>query len=180
MRTLRSFSVVSAIAATILSASPAAAQRHARHQRLAATEQSTPATSAVRAPTAPSAPCDNGDCADDFDDYTLSVVTALFPYDGATTGTQFMTLVIENRGTARAPSSVVAVAPRNHATLAKRVSFASLAPGARTTIQVPVEMGPDGVPCVTISIIPGVAPSVDQATRYALADEELAQSEWGD
>ncbi len=132
-------------------------------------------------PVADTVPCDAESCdesepdqiaPEEIDpDYTLSVVNALFPYnDGTTVGPPVLTLVIENTGTARSPGSVVAVTPRSHLSLVSRVVIPSLAPGERSVVQVPVEMGPDGAPCIAITFAPSTVPTLDEQLRFASAN----------
>jgi hypothetical protein len=78
-----------------------------------------------------------------------------------------VTIVIENKGTVTAPVSLISVAPRNHLTLARRSAIPALAPGQRTTVELPVETGPDGTQCLSITLT--TAPATDPATARFLA-----------
>ena len=89
------------------------------------------------------------------------------PSESAGKASDVMTLVIENRGTITAPVSMVSVAPQNHLSLARQSAIPALAPGQRTTIQLPVQTAPDGTQCVSITISP--APAADPATARFLA-----------
>ncbi|MGI8509062.1 MAG: hypothetical protein ACR2MQ_07030 [Gemmatimonadaceae bacterium] len=179
MRTFRllvPFPLALAVASIVIS-SPAAAQRHGR--RSEARTRSHVET--VSTPAADTLACDVKDCEADqldqpdqmgqSDDYTLSVVSALFPYDdGRTSGPPLLTLVVQNSGSARSPGSTIAVSPRSHLSLVSRLTIPPLAPGEKSVIQIPLEMGPDGAPCIAITISPGMAPStLSESLRYASA-----------
>lgn len=111
--------------------------------------------------------CRIEDCSSQAD---VRVVSALFPYDdGRTVGPQLLTLVLENSGTARSAGSVVVVAPRQHLSLVSQQIVPSLAPGERTVVQIPLQVGPDGAPCIAITINQGISPTLDQSIRYASA-----------
>ncbi len=116
------------------------------------------------------------------DDYSLAVVSALLPAPTAGETSDVVTLVIENRGTAPAPASVVSVAPRNHLSLARRSTIPLLVPGQRTTVQLPVEIGPDGTPCISITItaIPTVDPAIARFLAAVIPDPQIGTSSWGD
>lgn len=123
----------------------------------------------VDAPACDGPTCDEG--YDDYDDYSsVNVVRALFPYDdGTTTGPPILTLIVRNSGSARSRGSVVAVAPRNHLSMVSRMVVPSLAPGEMSVVQVPLEMGPDGAPCIAITITPSLVPSINESLRFASA-----------
>ncbi len=75
--------------------------------------------------------------------------------------------MIENRGTAPAPVSFISVAPKNQLAAARHSTIPALAPGERATVQLPVDTGPDGTQCISITISP--APARDPATAQTLA-----------
>jgi hypothetical protein len=169
-----------AIAASFLIASPVTAQRNVRrasaHSAMASSRSargSGNATGQARSAARR--------CAPQCGDYSLAVVSALLParIAGASAAAtpELVTLVIENRGTALAPASVISVAPRQHVTLARQTSIPSLAPGERTTIQLPVEAGPDGAECISMTITP--APVADPATARFLASAAPVVPELG-
>jgi hypothetical protein len=64
---------------------------------------------------------------------------------------------------------MISVAPRNHLSLAHMTIVPALAPGERTTIQLPVSMGPDGAECISITITPSPAPAPAAARFLASA-----------
>lgn len=175
MRTFRLLVPIALAVASILISSPAAAQRHGRRSE-ARTRSHVEAVSTAAADTLA---CESEDCEtvdqavqpDQSDDYTLSVVSALFPYnDGRTMGPPLLTLVVQNSGSVRSPGSTIAVSPRNHLSLVSRLTIPPLAPGEKSVVQIPLEMGPDGAPCIAITISPGMAPSsLSESLRYASA-----------
>ena len=77
-------------------------------------------------------------------DYSLAIVSAVIPSEAEHAASDVVTLVIENRGTIKAPVSMVSVAPRNHLSLARQTAIPALAPGERTTIRLPVVTAADG------------------------------------
>ena len=143
-----------ALAASVAAPSSANAQRNSQRSL-----RRPAASSAVRSA---SQPC-NSDCGS----YSLAVVSALLPVATAGTTADVVTLVIENRGTAPAPVSVISVAPQHHLVAARRSTIPALAPGARVTVQLPVETGPDGTQCISITMTP--APTATPATTQFLA-----------
>lgn len=106
-------------------------------------------------------------CSADCGAYSLAVVSALLPVETPGSTSDVATLVIENRGTAPAPVSLISVAPQNHLAAARRSTIPALAPGERATVQLPVETGPNGTRCISITISP--APANDPATAQFLA-----------
>jgi hypothetical protein len=80
-----------------------------------------------------------------------------------------MTVVIENRGSVEAPVSIISVAPRNHLSLARRSSIPALAPGERTTIELPVQFAADGSECVSITITASSIPAPSAVHTLASA-----------
>ena len=170
MRTLSlSFGIAAAIV-SLAALTPVAAQRTPRHSAHRASEGSlvTPAVQPCRA-----------DCGD----YSLAVVSALLPIQTADSAANVVTLVVENRGTVSAPASVVSVAPRDHLILARRSSIPSLAPGQRTTIRLPVQIGPFGAQCISITISPAPVPDpgVARFLAAAIADPNVeagSDAEW--
>lgn len=169
MRTFRSLLPLAlTIASTLLLSSPAAAQRHGPRSDF----RSHPRPHTVSTPVADTAAsCDTQDCAEDqSEDYSVNVVNALFPYnDGVTVGPPLVTLVVQNSGSARSPGSIIAVAPRNHLSMVSRLTIPSLAPGEKAVVQVPVEMGSDGAPCIAITISPDIVSPFGESLRYASA-----------
>lgn len=164
--------------ASIVISSPAAAQRHGTRAESISRHRVQPVAAPVV--VADTLGCDAESCdestpeeivPDEIEpDYRLGVVNALFPYnDGTTAGPPLLTLVIENSGTARSPGSIVAVAPRNHLSLVSRLMIPSLAPGERSVVQLPLEIGPDGAPCIAITISPNLTPTLSETLRYASA-----------
>mgnify|MGYP001554107789 FL=1 len=155
MRTLGLSVGAAALIASLAAPSLASAQRNSRRSMHRAIAPS--ATSSAVSP-----------CRIDCGDYSLSVVSALLPVeDSGSTSPQVVTLVIENRGTATAPVSLVSVARQNQLAAAHHSTIPALAPGERATVQLPVETGPDGTQCISITIMP--APERDPATRQRLA-----------
>ncbi|MEO7216891.1 MAG: hypothetical protein ABI026_01740 [Gemmatimonadaceae bacterium] len=153
-----SATLAAASAAILLAPSLANAQRNSRRAAHHAAKPEAASTAAQ--------PC-RSDCGD----YTLSIVSALLPAEtSGSTGSSFVTLVIENTGTAPAPSSVVSVAPKTRLASSRTSAVPPLAPGERVTLQLPVEIGPDGTECVSITIRP--APSQDPARVQVLASAE--------
>jgi hypothetical protein len=172
MRTFRFSPAIVLAAASLAVPATATAQRHARSS---ARERSAPAATAPAGASAQSG------------DYTLAVVSALLPTETPGTASAVVTLVIENRGTASAPVSVISVAPRNHLSLVSRSTIRQLAPGQRTTVELPVQNGPDGTECISITITP--APLADPGTAHFLAsavipdwmpDLSLDSPDWAD
>ena len=106
-------------------------------------------------------------CVNDCDDWSLAVVSAVLPGEPVRGDADYVTVVIENRGSVASPASVVMVAPRNHLSLVRRSSIRPLAPGERTTVQLPVTIGPDGVPCVSITITSAPIPPAPAAQFLA-------------
>ena len=142
---MRTFpSVALAFIAATLIAPSAGAQRHSR--RVSRSGQLSPS-----ATTRPANSATVG-CADDCDDYSLSIISAVLPADAPSSGPEYVTVVIENQGKVASPASMVMVAPKNHLSLVRQSGIRSLAPGERATVQLPVEIGPDGTPCVSITI----------------------------
>jgi hypothetical protein len=174
MRTFNFALGIVAVTASLAAVSPAAAQRNARratHRPGIAIPENPAATVRSAAPAElPSQP--DARCRADCGDYVLAVVSALLPSETAGTpsgaASDVVTLVVENRGSVSAPASVVSVAPRNRLTLARYSSIPSLAPGQRATIQLPVSIGADGTPCVSITITP--APAEYPAPARLLAE----------
>jgi hypothetical protein len=161
MRTIgRGFRSLSfALALTAVVAVPAAAQRHVRRARQASTMGDAPTARAIPAR------CNGDACAED---YELAVVAALFPFDdGLTHGPAVLTLVIENRGTTRAPLAMLDVAPLMRNVAAHHSAVAALEPGERTVVEVPIEMGPGGAPCIAITVGPSLMPTPTQSLFYA-------------
>lgn len=153
-----SATVAAAAAAILLAPSLASAQRNSRR---AASHKAAPEATNTAAQ-----PCGSG-CGD----YSLSVVSALLPAEtDGPTGSDLVTLVIENSGTASAPASLVSVAPKNRLASSRMSAIPALAPGERFTVQLPVEIGPDGTQCVSITIRP--APSQDPTRVQVLASAE--------
>lgn len=116
------------------------------------------------------------------EDYSLAVVSALLPSPKAGETSDVVTLVIENRGTASAPASLVSVAPRNHLSLARTSTIPQLVPGQRATVQLPVEIGPDGTPCISITItaIPSVDPAIARFLAAVIPDPQIGTPAWVD
>ena len=155
MRTFGPSLAAIAIGVALVSPPMASAQRNNR--------RSSHSTAAPRATSAPANPC-SADCGD----YSLAIVSALLPAESSgSESAQVVTLVIENRGTAPAPVSFISVAPKNQLAAARHSTIPALAPGERATVQLPVENGPDGTQCISITISP--APARDPATVQALA-----------
>jgi hypothetical protein len=176
-----------AIAASVVIPSPVAAQRNMRRASAHFATTSSRSAPGTGNSTSPSRTA-RRHCSADCGDYSLAVVSALLPAATAgaraVTAPDLVTLVIENRGTISAPASMISVAPRNHLTLARQSSIPSLAPGERTTIQLPVEAGPDGAECISITITP--APVTNPAVTQFLASAapvapapEIAPYAWG-
>ena len=155
MRTFGPSLAAIALGVALVAPSMASAQRNSR--------RSTRSTASPRATRAPASPC-SVDCGD----YSLSIASALLPSEtSGLAGAQVVTLVIENRGTAPAPVSFISVAPKNQLAAARHSTIPALAPGERATVQLPVEAGPDGTECISITISP--APARDPATAQTLA-----------
>lgn len=169
MRTFGLSLGVAAVAASLASPSLAPAQRNVRRSAPRASVAS-PLPSA--SPISPAARRCSVNCGD----YSLAVVSALLPSDTAGAAsdlvTFLVTLVIENRGGVSAPAAMISVAPKNHLSLARRSSIPSLSPGQRTTILLPVEIGPDGTQCISITITPVLAPDPVPAMLLAAATDE--------
>ncbi|MEO7041359.1 MAG: hypothetical protein ABI035_03775 [Gemmatimonadaceae bacterium] len=144
-----------ALGVALVSPSMASAQRNGR--------RSTSGHAAPRAANAAANPC-----SENCGDYSLSIVSALLPSESSgAPGAEFVTFVIENRGTAPAPVSFISVAPKNQLAAARHSTIPALAPGERATVRLPVETGPDGTQCISITISP--APVRDPGTAQALA-----------
>lgn len=153
-RGFRTFSL--ALALTTIAAAPAVAQRHVH--------RASPVGDAPAARVIP-ARCNGGACDED---YELAVVATLFPFDdGLTHGPAVLTLVIENRGTTAAPLAMLNVAPLMRNVAAHHTAVAALEPGERTVVEVPIEMGPDGMPCIAITVAPSLTPTPTQSLFYA-------------
>ncbi len=152
MRSLSRFAAA-IVAVTLLSPSVASAQRHARHQSF--TRPARDQSPAVAR------------CTEDCDDYSLTVVSAVLPTAATDGSWGYVTVVIQNRGMATAPVSVISVAPQNHLSLARHSSLGALAPGERATVQLPVEIGPDGTPCISINITTAPVPAAPEARFLA-------------
>lgn len=145
------------VSATLCAVSPLGAQR----ARQALRRHHAARTADAYAPTAYTIPTRCSDTTCDDGDVDLAIVAALFPYnDGRIVGPGVITLVVENRGTTRAPLAVVDVTPLTRFASARHTSVGALGPGERTVIEIPVEMGPHGAPCVSISVTPVVPPAV--------------------
>jgi hypothetical protein len=152
---LGSAALAATLAATLATPSLARAQRNSR--------RSAHHTTTPEAASAVAQPCSTG-CGD----YSLSVVSALLPAEApGSAGSDVVTLVIENRGTVSAPVSLVSVGPKSHLVSARHSAIPALAPGERVTVQLPVEEGPDGTQCISITISP--APEQDPARLQVLA-----------
>lgn len=136
-----------ALAASIVAAPTLAAQRHARRSPV----QSLANNGASEATATPH-------CGANCNSYALAVVSAVLPSDTQSAASDVVTLVIQNRGGISAPPSLISVAPRNHLSLAHATVVPALAPGERTTIELPVSMSPDGTQCISITITPSPAP----------------------
>lgn len=162
MRTFHSSLCVGAIAAALITPAVSGAQRNVRRS----TRQAGVATSARSARHR--------------GDYSLAVVSALLPSETPGVTSDVVTLVIENRGTESAPASVISVAPKDHLTLARWSSIPALAPGQRAAVQLPVEIGPDGTPCISITIT--TAPAVAPAASFLAAamPDPMPSSAFGD
>jgi hypothetical protein len=170
--------LAAALAATLVTPSLASAQRNTRRSaHHVAVPATPPRTSPPPSPGAASrtAQSCNAACGD----YSLAVISALLPAESPGTATSgasdVVTLVIENRGTAPAPASFVAVAPRNRLASSRHSVIPPLAPGERTTVQLPVENGPDGTQCISITISP--APALTSVTPQVLASAQAMPSE---
>jgi hypothetical protein len=160
---------VAVAAASFLAPSQLLAQRNVRRSTaVRVPEQSVPAHPSTRPHTVSST---TSHCSSDCGDYSLAIVSAVMPSQTANAAangaSDVVTLVIENRGTIEAPVSMVSVAPRDHLSLARQTAIPALAPGQRTTVQLPVTTAPDGTQCVSITISP--APIADPATARFLA-----------
>lgn len=155
MRTFGPSLAAIALGVALVSPSMASAQRNSR--------RSVRGTVVPRPTNASANPC-----SEDCGDYSLSIVSALLPSESPeSSGAEFVTVVIENRGTAPAPVSFISVAPRNQLAAARHSTIPALAPGERATVRLPVETGPDGTQCISITISP--APLRDPATAHVLA-----------
>lgn len=109
-------------------------------------------------------------------DYQLAIVAALYPYDdGSIRGPSVLTLVIENRGSAPAPLAALEVKPVAHFAnaafiTARRAPVASLLPGERTVVEIPLTLDANGgAPCLAISVAPSIVPTPAQTQLYAAA-----------
>ena len=161
---LRLTALAAATFAMAVAPAAASAQRHVRRSTrtgMATTSRSPDATQHVPAPRHSRA------CGDDCGTYTIAVISAVLPSETAGVASDMVTLVVENQGTISAPASVITVAPKDHLTLARWSAIPALAPGQRTTVQLPVEIGPDGTPCISITI--ATAPPVAVPTTTFLA-----------
>ncbi len=174
----RTLLILAAVAASAFVTSPAAAQRHGRRADMRARVHGAAVTSANAAVEPADEPADTTVITDSTacgqqncdEDFNVSVVSALFPYDdGRTVGPPLLTLVLQNKGTTRSPGSVVAVAPRNHLSLVSRLTVPPLEPGEKSVVQIPLQMGPDGAPCIAITINPSNVPTAEESIRFASA-----------
>jgi len=155
------FSIALAFAGTLaapVAATPLAAQQSA---------DPVPAPSALLIP----ARCTDSACGGDFQ---LAIVAALYPYDdGTVRGPGVLTLVIENRGRAPAPLSMLEVAPVTRFAsfgAARRAPVDALMPGERTVVEIPLQLDANGAaPCISISVSPSIVPTPLEAQRYASA-----------
>jgi hypothetical protein len=181
MRTFGLALGVAVAATSLLAPSQLLAQRNVRRSTSAVRvpEQPAPAHPSVRTRSASSSA---RHCISDCGDYSLAIISAVMPSETAHAASDVVTLVIENRGTIEAPVSMVSVAPRNHLSLARQTAIPALAPGQRTTIQLPVVTAADGTECVSITISP--APVADPATARFLAaaipDPDIRLGSFGD
>lgn len=180
MRTFGLTLGVAAAAASLLAPSQLLAQRNVRRST-AAVRTSEPAPAHLSTPVARAGPTARH-CTSNCGDYSLAIVSALMPSESAGKAANVVTLVIENRGTIEAPVSMVSVAPQNHLSLARQSAIPALAPGQRTTIQLPVVAAADGTQCVSITI--SAAPAADPATARFLAaaipDPHVRAARFGD
>ncbi|MDQ2889090.1 MAG: hypothetical protein M3R65_00870 [Gemmatimonadota bacterium] len=151
------------MAAALLAPSASFGQRNSRRS-----SHPAPASPASPRSTAQQANSSRQQCSDDCGEYSLAVVSAVLPTD-ATGDADYVTVVIENRGTAVAPASVVSVAPKNRLSLARHSAIRSLAPGERTTVQLPVVIGDDGTPCISITINTAPVPAAPDGRFLAVA-----------
>jgi hypothetical protein len=172
------------VAASFLAPSQLLAQRNVRRSTSAVRVPEQPAPAHPSATTR-SSTSSARHCISDCGDYSLAIVSAVMPSETAHTASaasDVVTLVIENRGTIDAPVSMVSVAPRNHLSLARQTAIPALAPGQRTTIQLPVATADDGTQCVSITITP--SPVADPATARFLAaaipDPDIRLGSFGD
>ena len=166
MRTFGLSLGVAAAATAFLAPSQLLAQRNTRRSTSAVRVSQQPAPALPSTQSRPvTSPAHH--CTSDCGDYSLAIVSAVMPSEAASTASDVVTLVIENRGTIEAPVSMVSVAPRNHLSLARQTAIPALAPGERTTIRLPVVTAADGTECVSITISP--APAADPATARFLA-----------
>jgi hypothetical protein len=168
MRSFVSSLGIVTIAASIVVPSSLSAQRNVRRSapRAATSDEAgsvTPAASHCRA-----------NCGA----YSLAVVSAVLPSETEDASSDVVTLVIENRGGLSAPVATISVAPRNHLTLARRTTIPALAPGERTTVELPVSMGPDGTQCISITITPSPvsSPSTARFLASAISDPQIQTS----
>ena len=168
MRTFRSSLCVTALAAAVLALAvmPAGANAQRNVRRSTHRSASTTSNSPDRGQHV-AAPRHSRACGDDCGGYTLAVVSAVLPSETAGVTSDVVTLVIENQGTSSAPASVITVAPKDRLTLARWSTIPALAPGQRATVQLPVEIGPDGTPCISITI--ATAPPVAAPATTFLA-----------
>ena len=166
MRTFGLSLGVAVATASLLAPSQLLAQRNVRRS---ASDVRVPRQPAPARPSTQSQPLSSSarHCVSDCGDYSLAIVSAVMPSEAAHAASDVVTLVIENRGTIEAPVSMVSVAPRDHLSLARQTTIPALAPGQRTTIQLPVVTAADGTECVSITISP--APVADPATARFLA-----------
>ena len=174
MRTFVSSLGIVAIAASIVLPPSLSAQRNARRSAPSAATRDE-RTSANVTPAA-------NHCKANCGEYSLAVVSAVLPSETEGTSSDVVTLVIENRGGLSAPAAMISVAPRNHLTLARRTTIPALAPGERTTVELPVSMAPDGTQCISITITPSPVPS-PSAARFlasAIPDSHVQTSDYRD
>lgn len=149
-----------ALAASLAAPSLANAQRNGHRSLRRAAVPSAARSTAAR-------------CSSDCGSYSLAVVSALLQVETPGSTSDMVTLVIENRGTTPAPVSLVSVAPQNHLAAARRSTIPALAPGERATVQLPVETGPDGTQCISITMAPAPAANPGTARFLASAIPEL-------
>lgn len=147
-----------AIAASIVVTPALSAQRHS--PRTSAQSLATNGASEATATAHCSANCNT---------YSLAVVSAVLPSETQSAASDVVTLVIQNRGGISAPPSMISVAPRNHLSLAHMTVVPALAPGERTTIELPVSTAPDGTQCISITITPSPVPPPAAARFLASA-----------
>lgn len=56
-----------------------------------------------------------------------------------------------------------------------------LAPGQRAVVQLPVAVGPDGTPCISITItdVPAVDPAIARFLATVIPDPQIGSGAWG-